>query len=100
MISCTRIYVDLIFLMDDISNKIRVHLSSWNVMSNLVEAYSTKSVQMWKDTVDLRESLSWVLKMDKCHGMEKGMLNLSVIIFYINILSVIICYNYKIVHHF
>ena len=57
--------------MNDISKKINMHLTSWNVMSKLVDAYSIQSVQMWKTTVTLRESLSKVLNTHYC-DMEKG----------------------------
>ena len=59
--------------MKDISMKISVHLSSWNVMSNLVRAYSTQSVQMWKETVNLREQLAGILGSN--HRMDRGRLN-------------------------
>ena len=62
--------------MNDISKKISVHLSSWDVMSNLIEAYSCKSVQIWKETVNLRESLSRVvLNKDWQLGMKGKLLN-------------------------
>ena len=65
--------------MNDISKKISVHLSSWDVMSNLIEAYSCKSVQcksvqIWKETVNLRESLSRVVLNKDWHPSMKGKL--------------------------
>jgi len=58
--------------MNGISKKISDHLSSWNVMSYLVEAYSAKSAQMWKQAVNLRENLAKVVKRDWDQSMEKG----------------------------
>ena len=57
-------YLDLKSLMKNISKKICVHLSSSDVMTNLMEAYSNRSVQMWKSIVNLRERLLRVLNRD------------------------------------
>ena len=58
--------------MKNISKRICVQLSSSDVMTNLMEEYSNKSVQMWKSIVNLRERLLRVLNRDSTLDITEG----------------------------